>query len=602
MKGKHLLRRAFGPASLSNFSSLVFTFAAMAPVAAAQITTDRLVKHEVAIEPNGSSSVPRISGDGRFVVFSSAASNLVMNDTNGVADIFIIDRSTHQISPCSVLSESDVLANNHSTDPSVSDDGRYVVFTSAASNFSEGDTNNSLDVFVHDRQTGGTYAISMDGDGNFGDNHSYNAVISRDGSFIAFRSFATNLVANDTNNSSDIFLFQVSNGALTRVSVSSFGVEAGGDSNQPQLSDDGRYVVFTSAASNLVGSDSNSLPDVFLHDTETGSTTIISRTTGGLIANGYSLDPAISGDGRFVAFRSSATNLVASDTNSMDDIFVYDRDLSTMERVSVNSKGVESAAVSRAPQISEDGQFVSFISDTTNMGSIDKNNVSDIFVFDRNLHTTRRVNITNSKSEGNGPVLSFSMDSTGAFFAFESEATNYDPTDTNLAGDIFVTSQDLDAEYFDSLTSGAFRATAFDSSKDLNDRIDSNGTFTINALSPDGEFNPILDSCTFVFGDFGAPNEIEVDPNDSGWKFLGKGRYTWKSAKGETPVVQFAVDMTKGRYTLSVRKFDFDTALENPEDFMFSMRLGTDAMNPTPNVLNSKTNAVGTSFKLQTGD
>jgi Tol biopolymer transport system component len=197
-----------------------------------------------------------INADGRFVAFESGASNLVPGDTNGVPDIFVRDRATGTTERVSVSSEG-VEGNSVSWNPAISPDGRYVVFMSYASNLVTGDTNLSGDIFVHDRQTGVTERVSVSNGSTEGNGDSFDPAVSTYGRYVAFISFASNLVTGDTNNRSDIFVHDRQTGVTERVSVSSAGAQSNGFSELPDISGDGRFVTYYSAASNLVQNDTN---------------------------------------------------------------------------------------------------------------------------------------------------------------------------------------------------------------------------------------------------------------------------------------------------------------------------------------------------------
>ena len=212
--------------------------------------------------------------------------------------------------------------NNTSSSPSISADGRYVAFQSDADNLVPGDNNISGDVFVHDRNTGATELVSVDSSGNEGNNTSSSPSISADGRYVAFYSVADNLVPGDTNGKLDVFVHDRNTGATELVSVDSSGNEGNGDSMDPSIGADGRYVAYDSSATNLVSGDTNGQLDVFVHDRNTGATELVSVDSSGNEGNNYSSSPSISADGRYVAYDSSATNLVSGDTNGQLDVFV----------------------------------------------------------------------------------------------------------------------------------------------------------------------------------------------------------------------------------------------------------------------------------------
>src|SRR5947207_2433895 len=273
--------------------------------------------------------------------------------------------------------------------PSISANGRFVAFDSPATNLVAGDTNGRSAVFVHDRRSGTTERVSVDSAGDQGNSYSgtiirdYGVTMSADGRFVAFVSAATNLVAGDTNGVADVFVHDRQTRTTERVSVDSAGTEGNGASIFSEISADGRFVAFWSSATNLVPGDTNGVADVFVHDRQTRTTERVSIDSAGYQANSASTYSAISADGRFVAFVSTATNLVPGDTNGGQDVFVHDRRTGTTERVSVDSAGTESNGSSERPAISADGRFVAFWSSATNLAPGDTNSLIDVFVHDR---------------------------------------------------------------------------------------------------------------------------------------------------------------------------------------------------------------------------
>ena len=235
--------------------------------------------------------------------------------------------------------------------------------------------------------------VSVDSSGVQGNRDSEYPSISADGRYIAFESEADNLVAGDTNGYSDIFVRDHNTGITTRVSVSSSGGQGSNASTSPSISGDGRYVAFVSRASNLVAGDTNGNSDIFVHDRNTGITTRVNVNSSGGQAIGVSYSPSISADGRYVAFYSIASNLVSGDTNGQMDIFVHDRDTGITTCVSVDSGGVLGNGSSYDPFISADGRYVVFDSSASNLVSGDTNGVSDIFVHDRNSGITTRASV-----------------------------------------------------------------------------------------------------------------------------------------------------------------------------------------------------------------
>jgi VCBS repeat-containing protein len=238
-----------------------------------------------------------------------------------------------------------------------------------------GDENADLDVFVSDEQTGELTRVTRNGNGD-----SSQPVLNGDGRFVAFVSQASNFVAGDTNLAQDVFVFDRQGGRKTRVSVASDGTQADRGSTNPKLSADGRYVAFTSFATNLVAGDTNGVADVFVHDRQTGVTTRVSVASDGTQGDGASQGAVISADGRYVVFGSDASNLIAGDTNGVADVFVHDRQTGVTTRVSVANDGSESNGASAVRKLSEDGRFVAFASVASNLAPDDPNDTLHVFV------------------------------------------------------------------------------------------------------------------------------------------------------------------------------------------------------------------------------
>lgn len=388
---------------------------------------------------SGSESVD-ISADGRYVAFSLSSPSLVSGDTNGVSDIYVHDRETCQTTRVSVATGG-TQANDRSGRPSISADGRYVAFDSYASNLISNDYNMTQDVFVHDRTTGTTTRISVASDGTAGNDVSHSPSISADGRYVAFQSSANTLVSGDTNGWQDTFVHDRTTGITTRVSVATDGTQTNNLSQFPTISDDGRYVAFDSTATTLISGDTNVSSDVFVHDRTTATTTRVSVATGGTQSNNSAYHAAISSDGRYVAFDSSATNLVGGDTNGDYDVFVHDRTTGTTTRVSVATGGTQalsSLTGSMGPAISGDGRYVTFSSDATNLVSGDTNVQNDIFLHDRTTGTTTRLSVASDGSQANNSSYSPEISGGGNYVVFYSHATNLVSGDSNVRSDIFV--------------------------------------------------------------------------------------------------------------------------------------------------------------------
>ena len=288
-----------------------------------------------------------INADGRFVAFVSGASTLVENDTNHFGDVFVHDRNTGITERISI-SPSGEEANHHSlVVPAISADGRFIAFNSFASNLIENDTNFETDTFVHDRVTGITELVSRSSNGvQAASGVTGNTAISANGRFVAFSSSANFFAANDTNGTPDIFVHDRVTGETEPVSVNSAGELGNSSSRYPFLSEDGRFVSFFSSSTNLVDNDLNNAVDLFVHDRQTGQTELVNKSSNGTFsAVGIDLQQrigrSISVDGRFVAFSSRDDNLVEGDTNARNDVFVHDRSTGITERISVSTYGLQ---------------------------------------------------------------------------------------------------------------------------------------------------------------------------------------------------------------------------------------------------------------------
>ena len=388
-------------------------------------------------EANSDSFFPSISSKSLFIAFGSDATNLVPGDTNSAWDIFVHDRQTGQTTLVSV-SSSGVQGNDRSNRPSISSDGRYVAFHSWADNLVAEDSNGQRDIFVHDRQTDQTTLASVSSTGVKGNSDSGYPSISSDGRYVAFASWAENLVDDDSNECWDIFVHDRQTGQTTLVSVSSTGVKGNSNSEYPSISSDGRYVAFHSDADNLVAEDSNGQRDIFVHDRQTDQTTLASVSSTGVKGNSNSEYPSISFDGRYVAFVSWAENLVDDDSNECWDIFVHDRQTDQTTLVSVSSSGVQRNSDSIYPSISSDGRYVAFNSWAENLVDDDSNEGWDIFVHDRQTDQTTLVSVSSTGVKGNSESHFPTISSEGWYVAFHSWAENLVQDDTNAAVDIFV--------------------------------------------------------------------------------------------------------------------------------------------------------------------
>jgi Tol biopolymer transport system component len=388
---------------------------AVLPAYAAPGDITRVSVDSSGVQANGGSNKSAISDDGRFIAFASDASNLASGDTNNAEDIFVKDRQTGAITRVSVSSNG-TEANGTSTSPAISGDGRFVAFYSEASDLLNGDTNGFGDIFVHDRQTSLTTRVSVDSSGveaNAPPSSDYGVVsISGDGRFVAFYSDASNLVSGDTNGVSDIFVYDRQTGWTTRASVASNGSESNGGSAHPNLSGGGRYITFISGATNLITGDTNGKADVFVRDLQTGSTTRVSVNTSGSQADGGGTSPDISGDGRYVVFMSASGNLDprADEYRYSELVYVHDRQTGQTTLASVYSDGrIMEVGLFDQPTIARNGRYVAF----SFYEKGNNNGILNIWVRDLQTGTSISVNYGNASSgwpslSANGSIVAFS--------------------------------------------------------------------------------------------------------------------------------------------------------------------------------------------------
>lgn len=302
--------------------------------------TRRVSVSSTGEQGNGSSGSISISGDGSCVSFASWASNLIDDDLNGTRDAFVHDLSTGETTLISVSSSGEQ-GNNISWSPRLSFDGRYVGFASIATNFAHGDTNNTADIFVHDRWTGQTVRISLNAEGEQGNGSSERPQISSDGMFVTFESVASNLVPDDTNFVEDVFVveWQAKPPVVERVSVSSKGEQGNDVSIRPDISGDGRMVKFRSLATNLVPAGDCASEGIYVHDRWTGITQMVSTSPTGECPNGGLASGAISCDGNYVAFTSDSTNIVPDETQEWQDVFLRALDVPLLHPGDVDCDG-----------------------------------------------------------------------------------------------------------------------------------------------------------------------------------------------------------------------------------------------------------------------
>jgi TolB protein len=322
----------------------------------------------------------------------------------------------------------------------LSEDGGRVAFTSMADNLLPDDRPLMDQVYVKDLGSGRLWRASQSSAGEAGNAASRFVRLSGDGRVVAFVSSATNLVAGDTNECEDVFLHDLRTRETLRVSVGPAGEEADGGSRSPSLGRGGRWVAFASDATNLVAGDRNGVSDVFLHDSATGHTERISRAADGGEAAAASDAPALSATGRFVAFSSESEDLVPGDGNGARDVFLHDRATGRTVRVSVGEQGVEGDGPSDNAVVSSDGTRVAFVSSATNLVPGDSNGWPDVFLRDLGRGVTTRLSVGPGDAEADEESGAFgvALSPDGSCAAFESYATNLVPEDGDGMVDVFV--------------------------------------------------------------------------------------------------------------------------------------------------------------------
>jgi hypothetical protein len=385
-------------------------------------------------EANDLSIVPSVTTGGLFVVFESEATNLVANDTNGQRDVFArnpVSGTTERVS----LTSAGTQANGGSFNADTSATGQYVVFMSFATDLVAGDSNGLTDVFIRDRTNGTTQLISIGLAGAGGNGISGYPRISPDGELVVFRSIADNLVANDTNGVYDCFIQNVATGARTRL-LTSTGDEFNADCEEAVISNGTRRVALESEATNIVPGDTNGTSDIFVVTGSNNSVQRVSVSSGGVEGNGNSLQPSVSDSGLFIAFTSFANNLVLSDTNNVADIFVHNLATGNTRRVSVTSSGEAANGQSIQPFISQDGRYVLFSSTATNLPG-GTGGFYQLYIHDRVTGITELVSKDANGNPGNDSSTAAALSSNNQIVVFESDASNLVPDDTNLVNDIF---------------------------------------------------------------------------------------------------------------------------------------------------------------------
>ena len=435
-------RTAAGVAVLGSLLALP----ANAGAIAIDVRTFRISAGLGGIAADGSSARPSLSAAGGLIAFDTAATNLPASGLNGtIRDVLATERASGRTALMSAAPDGSP-ANGDSTAAAVAGNARRVAFVSAASNLVAGDGNGQIDVFVRD-VGGGVQRVSVAADGSDPNGPSSEPDMSHDGRFVAFSSAATNLVPGDTNGQPDVFVRDLSAQITRRISVAGGGVEAQGASRAPALAASGLYASFESSAANLVGGDTNGIPDVFKADLRTGHLERVTVSSGETQQNKGVIAPFaqvsdISTNGRRVVFESDATNLVSRDRNDDTDVFVRDTGTGRTERVSLAAGGLEAFNDSFSPSISPNGRYVAFESFAENLAPGDARG-EDVFIHDREIGATVVANVTANgrprSPEGVRQLLQRPVMSADAkVVGFASTANNLTAIDNESGLDVFV--------------------------------------------------------------------------------------------------------------------------------------------------------------------
>jgi Tol biopolymer transport system component len=383
------------------------------PALAGSSKTALVSRTSAGVPGDGESGSPVASASGRYVAFASEAPNLPGSDSD--QSVYLADRRTGRTVLVSKTSDGEPAVDGNSNDPSISASGRFIAFRSGAANLPAGGVERER-VYVHDRKTDTTRLVSKTSAGEPDNGYSDSPSISASGRYVSFRSTATNLPGNDSFD--DIYVHDRKTGKTELMSRNSGGKPANADSRPDNsISPSGRYVGFSSAATNFPGNPENT----YIHDRRTGKTRVVSKTSDGEPATGNSSYPAISATGRYVSFVSSAANLPGDD--SVTDAFVHDRETGRTRLVSKTSAGDPASASALYTRISASGRYVAFNSEATNLPGNDL--VEDVYTHDRKTGSTRLVSrsTTGDPASGGDSFLG-SLTPSGDYVTFSSEATN----------------------------------------------------------------------------------------------------------------------------------------------------------------------------------
>lgn len=405
------------------------------------------------VEANRSSFYVHLSQNGRFVTFESWASNWAPDGDVNFVDIFMRDRVAN-VTRKVTFSHTGSTADESSFDPIITADGRYIVYNSYARNLVPHDDNGDIpftregiDLFLYDWNTGTNQRVSLNDQGEEINGNSV-GTITPDGNYVIFASNGRNVIEGDSNpySRAALYLRNWRTGEIERLTHGIDGQFPNGGIDLIHASYDGRYIIFRSEASNLVPGDTNGVADVFMYDRQTKTTRIVSRPANG-IANEHSSPGGITYDGQYAVFRSFASNLVPNDTNGEADIFLYETATGNISRVNLAPSGQQANHESKEPSICGNGRFVSFTSDATNLVPGDTNNQRDVFLVDLERNEVFVVTKNDQGEWGNGRAHRSFIAADCRTIGFSTEASNIIPDDTNGSRDLFVSEVTWPADF-----------------------------------------------------------------------------------------------------------------------------------------------------------
>jgi len=376
--------------------------------------------------PQFGSGNPDIDANGRFLVFSNASSDLLPGDTNGLTDIYVADVAAHSLHRISQNS-SGVIGNGTCGEPRMSADGERVVYWSTSVNLVDVDLNGRVDIFLSEWRQGVTRIASLGVGGVQGNGNSTHGTISSCGRWIAFDSLADNLVPGDTNGAGDVFVRDDLLGTTERVNLTWNGNQSTGNASTAVISGNGRFVAFSTTAFDIVPGDTNGFHDTFIRDRQLGITTLVSRSMQGTTANGISGPVQFDDSGSLLLFGSDANDLVPGDTGGFHDVFLFTSATQSIRRISLTHDGLSPNDESFLPCISRDGRFVGFATEATNVVPGDTNQEADGFLLDLLTGTLTRPTVNSAGCEGNGATRFARMSDDARFLAVHSVADNMSP-------------------------------------------------------------------------------------------------------------------------------------------------------------------------------